>query len=193
MSREQLPLMTDQIKMVPTVLPALDIVASVGVLVGLLPLTGALPGIAVPAFPLATALWFTCGLGGAFLLLATGPRLLLQGPSLLLYVVAFAVFLGAAGTARLHWAGFGNLIDDWLVMALVVGGMLLVLRGPTAWGIVGGLWSGLLLGAWSGVLLYGYFTTPTRIFSKFLPFQCAASILAIVVALMHMRFRYKQP
>jgi hypothetical protein len=185
--------MTDQIRMVPTVLPVLDIVASVGVLVGLLPLTGALPGIADPAFPLANALWFTCGLGGAFLLLATGPRLLLQGPSSLLYVVAFAVLLGVGGAARLHWAGFGNLIYDWLAMALVVGVMLLLLRGPAAWGIVGGLWSGLLLGAWSGVLLYGYFTTPTRLFSKLLPFQLAASILAVVVALMHLRLRYKQP
>jgi hypothetical protein len=42
-------------------------------------------------------------------------------------------------------------------------------------------------------LLYGYFTTPTRLFSKLLPFQLAASILAVVVALMHLRLRYKQP
>jgi hypothetical protein len=183
--------MREPVRNVPMVLPILDLVAAVCVLVGLLPLTGALPGIADPAFPLANALWFTCGLGGAFLLLATGPRLLLQGPSSLLYVVAFAVLLGTAGAARLHWAGFGNLIFDWLAMALVVGGMLLLLRGPAAWGIVGGLWSGLLLGAWSGIGLYGYFTIPTRLFSKVLPFQLAASILAVVVAVMHLRLRYK--
>jgi hypothetical protein len=184
--------MTDQMKLVPMALPVLDIVASVGVLVGLLPLTGALPGIAVPAFPLANALWFTAGLGGAFLLLATGPKLLLGSTSSLLYAVVFAILVGAAGAARLHWAGFGNLIYDWLAMALVVGVMLLLFRGPSAWGIVGGLWSGLLLGAWSSVLLYGYFTTPTRLFSKVLPFQLAASVLAVVVALMHLRLRYKQ-
>jgi hypothetical protein len=185
--------MTDQIKIVPMVLPVLDIVASVGVLIGLLPLTGALPGIADPAFPLANALWFTAGLGGAFLLLATGPKLMLGSTSSLMYVTAFAILLGAAGALHLHSAGFGNLIYDWLVMALAVGVILLLLRGPSAWGIVGGLWSGLLLGAWSGIGLYSYLSTPTRIFSKSLLLQLAASILAVVVALMHLRLRYKQP
>jgi hypothetical protein len=157
--------MTDQIKIVPMMLPILDLVASVGVLVGLLPLTGALPGIAAPAFPLANALWFTCGLGGAFLLLATGPKLLLGGTSSLLYITVFAVFLGVAGGLRLHVAGFGNLILDWLVMVLAVAVLLVLLRRPWAWGLVGGLWSGLLLGAWSGIGVYSYLTTPTRVFS----------------------------
>ena len=184
--------MTDQIKMVTTVLPVLDIVASVGVLVGLLPLTGALPGIADPAFPLANALWFTCGLGGAFLLLATGPKMLLGSTSSLLYAAVFAILLGAAGAIHLYSAGFRNLVCDWLVMTLAIGVLLLLLRGPSAWGIVGGFWSGMLLGAWSGIGIYGYFTTPTRLFSKLLPLQLAASILAVVVALMHLRLHYKQ-
>jgi hypothetical protein len=184
--------MTDQIKIVPLALPILDLVASVGVLVGLLPLTGALPGIADPAFPLANALWFTGGLGGAFLLLATGPKLLLGSTSSLLYVAVFAVLLGAAGALRLQSAGFPNLILDWLAMSLAVAVLLLLLRRPWAWGLVGGLWSGLLLGAWSGFGVYSYLTTPTRVFSKFLPFQVLVSVLAIVAALMSLRLRYKQ-
>lgn len=174
------------------VLPILDLVAAVCVLVGLLPLTGALPGIADPAFPLANALWFTVGLGGAFLLLATGPKLLLGAVPSLLYVAAFAVLLAVAGAVHLYSSGFKNLIYDWLVMALVVGILLLVLRRPSAWGLVGGLWSGLLLGTWSGIGFYSYFTTPTRVFSKLLPFQFAASILAVIVALVQMRLRHKQ-
>ncbi len=101
-----MPQMTEPIKNVPILLPILDLVASAGVLVGLLPLTGALPGIADPAFPLANALWFTAGLWGAFLLLATGPKLLLGGISSLLYVLIFAILLGAAGAIHLYSAGF---------------------------------------------------------------------------------------
>jgi hypothetical protein len=182
--------MTEHIRTVSTVLPILDLVASVGVLVGLFPLTGALAGIADPAFPLANALWFTAALGGAFVLLATGPKLLLGGTSSLLYVMVFAILLGAAGAFRLRSAGFGNLTYDWLVMAIIVGVLLLLLRHPSAWGIVGGLWSGLLLGAWSGIGIYSYLTTPTRIFSKLLPFQILASVLAIAVAVIHLRLRY---
>ena len=176
--------MTDQ-----RVLPVLDIVAALVVLVGLLPATGALPGIADPAFPLANAVWFTAGLGGAFLLLATGPKLLLGGTSSLLYAVGFAALIGAAGALRFQSTGFKNLTLDWLVMALVVAGMLLLLRRPWLWGVVGGLWSGLLLGAWSSLALYSYFTTPTRLFSKFLLIQFLGSVLAIVVALMNLRLR----
>jgi hypothetical protein len=176
--------MTDQ-----RVLPVLDIVAALVVLVGLLPATGALPGIADPAFPLANAVWFTAGLGGAFLLLATGPKLLLGGTSSLLYAVGFAALIGAAGALRFQSTGFKNLTLDWLVMALVVAGMLLLLRRPWLWGVVGGLWSGLLLGAWSSLALYSYFTTPTRLFSKFLLIQFLGSVFAIVVALMNLRLR----
>ena len=171
------------------VLPMLDILAALAVLIGLLPATGALPGIADPAFPFANALWFTGGLGGAFLLLATGPRLLMGETSSLLYAVGFAVLIGAAGALRFQSSGFANLILDWLAMALVVAGMLLLLRRPWLWGVVGGLWSGLLLGAWSSLALYSYFTTPTRLFSKFLLIQFVGSILAIVVALMNLRLR----
>lgn len=178
--------MTDQ-----RVLSVLDIVAALAVLVGLLPATGALPGIADPAFPLANALWFTGGLGGAFLLLATGPKLLLGGTSSVLYALGFAALIGAAGALRFQSTGFRNLTLDWLVMALVVAGMLLLLRKPWLWGVVGGLWSGLLLGGWSSLALYAYFTTPTRIFSKFLLIQFLASVLAIVAALMNLRLRAK--
>lgn len=187
-----MPAMKELMRTVPMVLPILDLVAAVCVLMGLLPLTGALPGIADPAFPLANALWFTSGLGGAFLLLATGPKLLLGAMPSLPYVAVFAVLLGTAGAIHLYSSGFRSLVYDWLVMALVVGILLLVLRGPSAWGLVGGLWSGLLLGAWSGIGLYSYFTTPTRIFSKLLPFQLAASILAVIVALMHLSLYHKQ-
>lgn len=174
-------------------LPILDVVVAIGLLVGLLPVTGALPGIADPAFPLANVLWFTGGLGGAFLLLAAGPKLFLGGTSSLLYITVYAVLLGIAGTLRLYSAGFRNLVFDWLLMALLVAVLLLVLKRPWVWGLVGGIWGGLLLGAWSGIGVYSYLTTPTRVFSKLLPFQVLASILAIVVALMHLRLRYKQP
>jgi hypothetical protein len=176
--------MTDQ-----RVLPILDIVAALAVLIGLFPATGALPGIANPAFPLANAVWFTAGLGGAFLLLATGPRLLIGETSSLLYAVGFAALIGVAGALHFQSTGFGHLILDWLAMALVVAGLLLLLRRPWLWGVVGGLWSGVLLGAWSSLALYSYFTTPARLFSKFLLIQFLASVLAIVVALMNLRLR----
>ena len=44
------------------VLPVLDILAALAVLIGLLPATGALPGIADSAFPFANALWLSEGL-----------------------------------------------------------------------------------------------------------------------------------
>ena len=176
--------MTDQ-----RVLPVLDIVAALVVLVGLLPATGALPGIADPAFPFANAVWFTAGLGGAFLLLAAGPRLLLGGISTLLYAAGFAALVGVAGALRFQSTGFRNLILDWLAMALIVGGMLLLLRRPWLWGLVGGLWSGVFLGAWSALAVYSYFMTPTRLFSKFLLIQFLGSVLAIVAALMNLRQR----
>jgi len=172
-------------------LPALDIIAAVAVLACLLPATGAIPGIADPAFPLANAGWFTGGLGGAFLLLATGPRLLLGETSSLLYAIGFATLIGVAGALRFQSTGFANLILDWVAMALAIAGLLLVLRRPWLWGAVGGLWSGFLLGAWSVMAFYSYFTTPTRLFSKFLLVQFLASAFAIFVALMNLRLRAK--
>ena len=76
-------------------------------------------------------------------------------------------------------------------MTLIMAVMLLVLRRPWVWGLVGGLWGGLLLEAWSCVGVYSYVTTPTRIFSKLLPVQLAAGLLAIIVALMHLHLRSK--
>ena len=173
------------------ILSVLDIMVSIVVLAGLLPLTEALPAIATPIYTLANALWFTVGLGGAFLLLAAGPKLLLNSVSVPIYIAAFASLLACAGALRLHSTGFTRLTAGWLTMTLSVAAMLFVLKRPWAWGLVGGLCSGLLLGAWSSIGVYSYVTTPTRIFSKLLPVQVVASILAIVVALVHLRLRPK--
>ena len=72
-------------------LPVLDIVASILILIGLLPVTGALPAITTSAFPLANALSFAGSLGGALLLLATGPKLLLSKVSSPAYIAWFRV------------------------------------------------------------------------------------------------------
>lgn len=172
-------------------LPEIDVATSIVVLIGLLPLAGALPSIATPASPLADALWFTVMLSGAFLLLAAGPKLLLSSVPSPAYIALFASIVGLFGAIRLHSTRFDRLISGWLIMSVITAVILLLLRRSWIWGLVGGLWSGLLLGGWSAVGVYSYVTTPTRVFSRLLPVQLLGCFLAIVVAVWHFRIRRK--
>src|SRR5215471_8160472 len=58
------------------ILPVLDVIASCVVLFALLPFAGGLPAIASQGDVLPDTLWFTGSLGGAFLFLAGGAKLL---------------------------------------------------------------------------------------------------------------------
>ncbi len=170
-------------------LPILDVGIAVLVLVGLLPVTGALAGIASPAFPLADVLWLIANLAGALLLLAVGPRMLMPAVPSGLYVGGYTTLLVVVGGVRLWLTGFHSLAVAWLLMALCVGGLLLVIRRFWLWALIGGLWSGILLGIWSYGGVVSYLSAAAPQFPIFLLFQVTGSVAAIIVGLLHLRLR----
>ena len=173
--------------------PILDVGVAVLALVGLLPITGALAGIASPAFPLADVAWFTANLAGGLLLLAVGPRMLLPAVRSGWYVGGYTALLAVVGVLRLWLTGFHSLATAWLLMALCVGGLLLIFRRFWLWALIGGLWSGILLGIWSYGGVVSYMSAASPQFPILLPLQIVGSAAAIVVGLLHLRFRRSPP
>ncbi len=171
------------------VLPILAIAAAIFALVGLLPMAGGLPAIASPAVVSADAIWFTANLVGPLLLLAAGVRLLLPGPSQLVYVGFYIAALVAIGEMRLWLTGFHRLALGWLVMAACVGLLLLILQRFWIWALVGGIWSSLLLGFWAygGILSYTSASTPE--FPILLCIQIVGCPLAFIIGGLYLRLR----
>lgn len=174
------------------VFPMLDVGVALLSLVWLIPISGALPAIAAPAFPFADALWLIENLAGSLLLLAVGPRMLLSGTPSGWYVGGYTALLIVLGELNL-WRGGGLRIlgVGWLLMALFVGGMLLLLRRFWLWGLVGGFWIGLALGFWSYGGIVG-FLSDSSTFPAFLPLLMIGCPAAIVVGLLHLRFRRRE-
>jgi hypothetical protein len=167
------------------ILPSLDVVTALIALCGLLPIAGGLPGVASQGQPIVDGIWFTVNLGGALLLLAGGVKLLLRKAPLHIFVLIYAAFIGMSGTLRLELAGFQLLVGGWLLMAFCVGGLLLALRSPWLWAVVGATWCVLLLGFWSVGGVIGFLSIETRQFSPFLPLQILAFVLALMVLGLH--------
>jgi hypothetical protein len=170
-------------------LPILAIVSAIVALVGLLPLAGGLPAIASPALFSADAIWFTVNLAGPLLLLAAGVRLLLPGPSQLVYVSIYIAVLIAIGELRLWLAGFPRLTIGWLMMSVCVGLLLLILQRFWVWALVGGIWSGLLLGFWSYGGIVSYMSASAPQFPMLLPVQIIGCLLTLLVAGLYLRVR----
>jgi hypothetical protein len=172
----------------------LDVVAAILAVAGLLPMAGGIPSIASPAIPFADAIWFMANLAGPALLLAAGLRLALQGIPVLWYVSGYVLLLMVAGEARFWMTGFHRLASGWFVMALCVGVLLIILRRFWLWAVVGGLWSGLLLGIWSYGGIVAYTSASAVLFPTLLVIQTVGAVMALVVGLLHLRFRQsKQP
>lgn len=168
---------------------ALDLVASVVALIGLLPIAGGLPSIAAPAIPFGNAIFFTAILGGALLLLASGPKMVIPTTFSRWYVLVYTALVAAMGAARLLWTGFPNLVAGWLVMAGCIGGLLLILRRFWIWAVVGGIWNSLLLGTFSYFEILSYLSTPTQQFSYLLPVHLFGCVFAALVGFLNLRFR----
>jgi hypothetical protein len=167
----------------------LDVAAAILALAGLLPMAGGLPSIASPAIPFADVIWFTANLAGPALLLATGLRLLFRGMPMLWYVSGYTVLLMAAGELRFWLTGFHRLAFGWFIMALFIGVLLLILRRFWLWAVVGGLCSGLLLGLWSFGGIVAYKSASAALFPTLLLIQVTGALMALVIGLMHLRFR----
>lgn len=167
------------------VLPTLDVVTSLVALLGLLPMAGGLSSIASTGEPLSDGIWFTINLGGAFLLLAGGVKLLLRAVPLYPFVFAYAVSIAVLGTVRLQLVGFHRLVTGWLLVALFVGGLLLLLRRPWLWPPVGAAWCALLLGIWSAGGVIGYLSAAAPQFPFFLPVQMLGCVGALVLLIFH--------
>lgn len=172
------------------ILSVLDILGSSVALIGLLPIAGGLPGIASQGRPLIDGIWFTINLGGALLLLAGGIKLLLRQIRLHLFVLLYTALICVLGTLRLQLVGFHLLIGGWLLMAFCVGGLLLLLNRPWLWAVAGAAWCVLLLGVWSVSGVISFLSTETQRLSFFLPLQIAAFVLALVLLVLHVRFRH---
>lgn len=167
----------------------LDVAVATLVLVGLLPMAGGLPSIAPPAIPFANAIWFIANLTGPALLLAAGLRLALRGMPSLWYVTGYTVLLIATGELRLWETGFHRLASGWFIMAVGIGLLLFVLRYFWLWAVVGGVWSGLLLGIWSFGGIVAYTSASAALFPTLLIIQIFGAIMALLVGLLHLRFR----
>jgi hypothetical protein len=173
--------------------PILDVGVAVLSLVWLIPISGALPAIAAPAFPFADTVWLTANLAGSLLFLAAGPRMFLSRVPSGWYVGGYTALLIVSGELNL-WrsGGFRRLGVGWLLMALFVGVMLLLLRRFWLWALVGGLWSGLVLGVWSYGGIVGFLSDSSG-FPAFLPLPMVGCVADTVVGLLHLRFRRPAP
>ena len=157
----------------------------------MLPMAGGLPSIAPPAVPFSDAIWFTVNLAGPALLLAAGLRLVLRRMSWYLYLSGYTLLLLIAGELRLFATGFHQLALGWLVMALCIALLLLLFRRVWVWGVVGGLWSGLLLGVWVIGGITAYSSATTVLFPTLLAIQITGAITAPVVGVLHFRLRIR--
>lgn len=171
------------------ILPSMDILTSLLALSALLPMAGGLPSIASEGRPFVDGIWFTVNLGGALLLLAGGIKLLLPRVRFDVFVFFYAGLIGILGTLRLQLGGFQRLVSGWLVMALCVAGLLLLLRSPLRWTMVGTMWCVLLLGVWAVGGVTSFLTTETQRLSLFLPLQVMAFVLTLVLLVLHLRYR----
>jgi hypothetical protein len=170
------------------ILPSLDILASLFAIFGLLPIAGGLPSIASQGQPIIDGIWFTVNMGGAFLLLAGGIKLLIPRVQAHLFAVVYAVCIGISGTIYLELANFHLLDGGWFLMALCVGVLLFMLRRPWFWAITGAVWCVLLLGLWSIGGIISFFATETQLLSLFLPFQIIAFVSALILLALHLRY-----
>jgi hypothetical protein len=166
-----------------------DVLESLLALYVLLPIAGALPGIASEGQPLVDSLWFGINLCGPLILLAGGLKGWFGKMRFGSFAVAFACVVALLGAFALQLGGFHRLIAGWILMTLYLAGLLVSLRRPWLWAIVGTTWSLFLLGTWSTVSTIGFITTETQQFSFFLPLQVLAFGLSLVVLFLHLRYR----
>jgi hypothetical protein len=167
----------------------MDVLTSLLALFALLPIAGGLPGIASQGQPLVDGIWFTVNLGGALLLLAGGIKLLLGRVRWHLFVLLYVALIGTLGTLRLQLNGFQLLVSGWLIMALCIAGLLLALRNPLRWTMVGTMWCVLLLGVWTVGGITSFLTTETQRLSLLLPLQVVAFVLTLVLLVLHLRYQ----
>lgn len=170
-------------------LPVLDISASALALFLGLPLAGGLPSISSSAAPWADGLWFLMILGGAFLLLAGGLKLLLRQAPLNFFVLLYTALISALGTLALQGRGSHFSVGGWLFMSLTIAGLLLSLHRPWLWATAGALWCVLLFGLLSVVDVIDFFSIETRQLSLFLPVQLVAFVLVVALVVVHFRYR----
>jgi hypothetical protein len=167
----------------------LNVGAAILALIGLLPVAGGLPSIASPAVPFADAMWFTVSLGGPLLLLAAGLKMLFRTWSVRWYVLGYTFLVIVGGGLRLWFAGFHRLAHGWLIMAICIGAMLLTLRRIWLWGLIGGVWSGMLLGICSYGNIAGYLSAAAPLFPVLLPIDIVGCVSAFTIGLLHVRLR----
>ena len=67
-------------------------------------------------------------------------------------------------------------------LGVALGGMLMLLRSPVAWAVLGAAWSACLLGFWSYGGLLSFTSAAAPQFPIFFPFQ-VVSLLGVVVML----------
>lgn len=170
------------------ILPALDVSASLLTLFVCLPIAGGLPAVASSPGSWADGLWFLMTLGGAFLLLAGGLKLLFRQAPIRFFVVLYTLMISALGILRLHGSGFSSLVGGWFFMALCVGGLLFSLHQPWLWATGGAAWSVLLLGFLSVVSIRSFLKTETERFSFFMPLTAVACLFVLVLLVFHLRY-----
>ncbi len=143
-----------------TLLAILALASSVLGTIALVPLAFSLPTMTTPLFPLASALWLVCCLGGPLLLLSSGLRLIIQGISRLVFWVVYAVFLVGVGFVLFLNLPRHGLLLNWVVMTMGVCAIGLTLRSVWLCAAVGGTWQGVILVV-GCVVLIGEFFSPT--------------------------------
>lgn len=167
----------------------LDVGVAILALIGLLPVAGGLPSIASPAMPFADAIWFTVSLGGPLLLLAAGLKMLFRTFSIRWYVLGYTLLVIVGGGLRLWLTGFHRLAYGWLVMGICIGAALLILRRTWLWGLIGALWSSVLLGIYSYGGIVASLSKAATQFTVLLPVCIVGSVLSLVTGLLHLRLR----
>lgn len=74
-------------------------------------------------------------------------------------------------------------------MAFCIMALLIILRRPWLWAVVGGLWSSVLLSIWTVGGFMAYTSANTVLFPTLLMIQTVGALMALAVGLLHLRLR----
>jgi hypothetical protein len=154
----------------------LMISSSITALLCFLSLAFGMERLSSPTFPLGGALFLFETMGGAFLLLASGARVVASRLSTQQF---FAIFTAAVIIVGLVLTRGQHELVDWIGMTVAVDLAALATRRSWIWGLLGGLWAGLFLAILSVLSILDFFSPATSgVLPEWLPFWFLGCILA---------------
>lgn len=164
-----------------------DVVIGTAALLALLPVTGALAGLAGGTH-LSDAVWFLINLGGPLIVIGSGIYGFVLHIKKALFTLAYTLLVTAGGLINLKVTGFDRLMLGWSLCAIAVGALMLAVKSRRACTITGVVWSLCLLGMWC----YGGVVSSLRHGSTAFVMRTALLIASLLAMLMLMLVHLRQ-